>query len=91
MRNGKDAALDNGSPVYMVLGATGGIGARLCRELSEKGAKLVIGARDGDPEDVAPMISYLLDPSQSWVTGQVFGLDGGLSTLRPLPRRAKSG
>ena len=46
--------------------------------------------RLGEPEDVAPMISFLLDPAQSWVTGQVFGVDGGLSTLRPLPRRAKS-
>lgn len=44
--------------------------------------------RLGKPEDIAPMISWLLDPAQSWVTGQVFGVDGGLSALRPLPRRA---
>ena len=43
--------------------------------------------RLGEPEDVAAMISWLLDPGQSWVTGQTFGVDGGLSTLRPLPRR----
>ncbi len=43
--------------------------------------------RLGEPEDVAAMISWLLDPAQSWVTGQTFGVDGGLSTLRPLPRR----
>lgn len=43
--------------------------------------------RLGEPEDVAAMISWLLDPSQTWVTGQTFGVDGGLSTLRPLPRR----
>ena len=43
--------------------------------------------RLGEPEDVAAMISLLLDPAQSWVTGQIFGVDGGLSTLRPLPRR----
>jgi len=46
--------------------------------------------RLGEVDDVAPMISYLLDPAHNWVTGQVFGVDGGLSTLRPLPRRAKS-
>lgn len=43
--------------------------------------------RLGEPEDVAAMISWLLDPAQTWVTGQTFGVDGGLSTLRPIPRR----
>ena len=27
------------------------------------------------------------DQANTWVTGQVFCVDGGLSTLRPLPRR----
>ena len=39
--------------------------------------------RIGEPDDVASLIEYLLDPSHRWVTGQVFGVDGGLSTLRP--------
>jgi len=48
--------------------------------------------RLGEPGDIAAMISWLLDPAQDWVTGQDFGIDGGLSTLRPLPRRgSKSG
>lgn len=38
--------------------------------------------RIGEPGDVASMIEWLLDPDQSWVTGQVFGVDGGLATLR---------
>jgi len=38
--------------------------------------------RIGQPEDVASMIEFLLDPSNSWITGQVFGVDGGLGTLR---------
>lgn len=38
--------------------------------------------RLGEPGDVASMISWLLDPHQSWVTGQVFGVDGGLATVR---------
>ena len=38
--------------------------------------------RLGEPEDVARMIAWLLDPAQSWVTGQVFGVDGGLSSVR---------
>ncbi len=33
------------TPVYIVLGATGGIGSSLCRRLSEDGAKVVVGAR----------------------------------------------
>ncbi|GAC1557710.1 MAG: hypothetical protein NVS2B9_20250 [Myxococcales bacterium] len=39
--------------------------------------------RIGEPEDVASSIDWLLDPAQRWVTGQVFGIDGGLATLRP--------
>lgn len=39
--------------------------------------------RVGEPDDVASMIAYLLDPTHRWVTGQVFGIDGGLGALRP--------
>lgn len=38
--------------------------------------------RIGKPEDIVNMIEFLLDPSNSWITGQVFGVDGGLGTLR---------
>lgn len=37
--------------------------------------------RIGRPDDVASAIQWLLDPSQSWVTGQVIGVDGGLGTV----------
>jgi 3-oxoacyl-[acyl-carrier protein] reductase len=40
--------------------------------------------RFGQPEEVASAIDWLLAPAQGWVTGQVLGVDGGLSTLRPL-------
>lgn len=38
--------------------------------------------RLGEPEEVASAIEWLLDPAQSWVTGQVIGVDGGLSRVR---------
>jgi NAD(P)-dependent dehydrogenase (short-subunit alcohol dehydrogenase family) len=38
--------------------------------------------RIGEPAEVARMMAWLLDPQQSWITGQTFGVDGGLSTVR---------
>lgn len=37
--------------------------------------------RLGKPEDIAAMAAFLLNEESSWITGQVFGIDGGLSTL----------
>jgi len=39
--------------------------------------------RIGEPGEIASAIEWLLDPEQSWVTGQVLGVDGGLSRIRP--------
>jgi NAD(P)-dependent dehydrogenase (short-subunit alcohol dehydrogenase family) len=38
--------------------------------------------RLGQPGDVASAVTWLLDPEQSWVTGQVIGVDGGLAHLK---------
>jgi 3-oxoacyl-[acyl-carrier protein] reductase len=38
--------------------------------------------RIGRPDDVASGIAWLLDPDNTWITGQVLGIDGGLGTLR---------
>jgi NAD(P)-dependent dehydrogenase (short-subunit alcohol dehydrogenase family) len=42
--------------------------------------------RIGEPSDVASAIEWLLDPAQSWITGQVIGVDGGLGSV--ISRRA---
>lgn len=38
--------------------------------------------RVGTPGDAAALARFLLSPESSWITGQVLGLDGGMSTLR---------
>ena len=38
--------------------------------------------RIGEPDEVASAIRWFLSPEQSWVTGQVLAVDGGLSSLQ---------
>ena len=35
----------------------------------------------GQPQDIAQMAQFLLSDNASWITGQVFHVDGGMSTL----------
>jgi 3-oxoacyl-[acyl-carrier protein] reductase len=42
--------------------------------------------RLGEPEDVASVVAWLLDPATTWVTGQTIGVDGGLGQVRTRPR-----
>ncbi|CAM2764293.1 SDR family NAD(P)-dependent oxidoreductase [Legionella worsleiensis] len=39
--------------------------------------------RVGEPCDVARAVLFFLNPYNSWVTGQVLAVDGGLSSIRP--------
>lgn len=41
--------------------------------------------RLGEPEQIASLVSWLVDAENDWITGQVIGLDGGLGSV--LPRR----
>lgn len=38
--------------------------------------------RIGQPDEIASMAKYLLSPEAAWVTGQVFHIDGGMSSLK---------
>lgn len=42
--------------------------------------------RIGEPDEVASALDWFLDPEQSWVTGQILGVDGGLGSLAPKMR-----
>ncbi len=37
--------------------------------------------RVGTPEDIANAVDFLISEKSSWMTGQILGIDGGLSTI----------
>lgn len=38
--------------------------------------------RIGAPKDIASLATFLLEDSASWITGQIFHVDGGMNSLR---------
>lgn len=54
-------------------------------EKKEKAALRHPLKRVGKSEDIAQMATFLLDEKNSWITGQVFHVDGGMSSLQVNP------
>jgi 3-oxoacyl-[acyl-carrier protein] reductase len=50
-------------------------------KIAAMGEKYPLG-RPGTVEDLASTGCFLLGPESSWITGQVIGVDGGMSTIR---------
>lgn len=54
---------------------------------SETAKKYSLGmhalGRLGTPQDIARAIAFLTNPENSWITGQILAVDGGLSSVRP--------
>ena len=48
----------------------------------KKSEKMHPLGRIGEPSDVASAITWLLKSEQSWITGQVLGVDGGLANIK---------
>ena len=50
-------------------------------EKKEKSAARNPMKKVGTSEDIAQMASFLLSEKSSWISGQIFHVDGGMSTL----------
>jgi len=46
--------------------------------------------RIGTPQEIARLALYLLSDASAWLTGQIFHLDGGMSTLKTIQIKIKS-
>lgn len=53
---------------------------------AEASTAMHASGRLGEPNDVASIACWLLSEENDWVTGEVFSVDGGLATVRAMPR-----
>lgn len=52
-------------------------------EKIEAGGKRHPLGRVGESTDVANLTAFLLAPENTWITGQIIGVDGGMGSLKP--------
>ena len=53
--------------------------AKLTEKVLDAATEQIPLRRLGEPKDIAPMVRFLCGPSASYITGQTFAIDGGLS------------
>lgn len=53
---------------------------------AEASRSMHVLGRFGTPDEVARALAWFVDPANSWVTGQVLGVDGGLGHVRTRAR-----
>lgn len=68
-------------PTESELLARSGIPAAMIEKIKERETATIPVGRRGTPADVARWVVAFADPASSWVTGQVLGVDGGLSVV----------
>ena len=74
----------------LITGAAGGLGhPRRSRDYRQRsrargGGASVPLARLGSPDELADLMAWLLSDQAARVTGQVWAMDAGFSTIRPL-------
>jgi len=72
-------AVGTGLPMHASIAVAKGAIEGLTRSLA---AELAPSGRAGTATDLASMATMLLSPSTSWITGQIIGVDGGMSAMR---------
>jgi NAD(P)-dependent dehydrogenase (short-subunit alcohol dehydrogenase family) len=91
------AATYAGSGIRFNVVSPGLVESPLSEELTQRESSRTLSeslhplGRLGTAEDVSRAIAWFIDPAQSWVTGQVLGVDGGLGRVQPRPRVTAGG